>query len=133
MLSTQVSGHHESARLWKVALMGSIPSKNMKKGEKKKKEKMLDDSQYDTRSPQTTTTPQATTQARAGALMFPSSCLDGGITRVGPSQYPLYTRAIYGGEAVGSSSQQHSTALNEPKLQHGSGATVEHSSAFPQV
>ena len=46
---------------------------------------------------------------RAGALMFPTSCLDGGITRVCPSQYPQYTRALYGGEAVGSSSQQHST------------------------
>ena len=41
--------------------------------------------------------------ARAGALMFPSSCLDGGITRVGPGRYQQYTRALYGGEAVDSS------------------------------
>ena len=29
---------------------------------------------------------------------------------MGPSQHPQYTRALYGGEAVGSLSQQHSTA-----------------------
>ena len=62
------------------------------------------------RSPKATTNPQATTQTRAGALMFPSSCLDGGITRVGPGQYPQCARALYGGEAVSCSSQQHSTA-----------------------
>ena len=46
---------------------------------------------------------------RAGALMLPSSCLDGSITRVGPGCHPQYTRALFGGEAVGGSSQQHST------------------------
>ena len=46
---------------------------------------------------------------RAGALMLPSSCLDGSITRVGPGQHPQYTRALYGGKAVGGSSQQLST------------------------
>ena len=35
--------------------------------------------------------------------MFPSSCLDRGITRVGPCGYLQYTRAHYGVEAVGSS------------------------------
>ena len=79
-----------------------------------------------TRSPQSTTTSPATTQARAGALVPPPPCLGGGATRVGLSQYPQHPRADHGQEAVGSSSQQHSTALFEPKLQHGSGATVEH-------
>ena len=53
---------------------------------------------------------------RAGALMLPSSCLDGSIARVGPGQHPQSTGALYGGEAVGVSSQQHSTSQNEPKL-----------------
>ena len=53
---------------------------------------------------------------RAGALMLPSSCLDGSITRVGPGQHPQYTRALFGGEAVGGSSQQLSTVQNESKL-----------------
>ena len=47
---------------------------------------------------------------RSGALMLPSSCLDGSITRVGPGQHPQYTRVLFGGEAVGGSSQQLSTA-----------------------
>ena len=47
---------------------------------------------------------------RAGALMFPSSCLGGSITRVGLGQHPQYTRALNGGEAVGGSSQQLSSA-----------------------
>ena len=47
---------------------------------------------------------QATsTHTRAGALTFPSSCLDGCVTRVGPSQHPQYTRAWSAREAVGSS------------------------------
>ena len=58
---------------------------------------------------------------RAGALMLPSSCLDGSTTRVGPGQHSVH-RALYGGEAVCGSSQQHSTSQNEPKLRHGSGA-----------
>ena len=40
---------------------------------------------------------------RAGALVPPPPCLGGGITRVGPSQYPQYTRAWHAREAVGSS------------------------------
>ena len=51
----------------------------------------------------TTTIPRATTQARAGALMFSSSCLDGSITRVGPGLNPQYTHAWYAREAVGCS------------------------------
>ena len=51
---------------------------------------------------------------RAGALMLPSSCLDGSITRVGPGQHPQYTGALYGGEAVGVSSQQHSISQMSP-------------------
>ena len=57
----------------------------------------------------------ATTQTardRAGALTFPSSCLDGGVTRVGPGQYPQYTRADFGLEAVGSSVHKHHTSPN---------------------
>ena len=46
---------------------------------------------------------------------------------MGPGQYPQCTSAWYARVAVGSSSQQHSTALTEAKLQHGSRATVEHS------
>ena len=57
---------------------------------------------------------------RAGALMLPSSCLVGSITRVGPGHHPQNTCALHGGEAVGGSSQQHSTSQNEPKLRHGS-------------
>ena len=41
----------------------------------------------------TNCTEQATTQARACALMSTFSCLDVGITRVGPGQYPQYTHA----------------------------------------
>ena len=32
---------------------------------------------------------------RAGAVMLPSSCRGGSITRVGPGQHPQYTRALY--------------------------------------
>ena len=39
-----------------------------------------------------TTPANALTYVRAGALVPVSSCLDGGATRVGPSQYPQYTR-----------------------------------------
>ena len=44
------------------------------------------------------TTPQ---QERAGALMLPSSCLDGSVTPVGPGQNPQYTGAVQRREAVG--------------------------------
>ena len=37
---------------------------------------------------------------RAGALTFPPSCLDGGVTRVGPGQNPQYTLAPFGKEAL---------------------------------
>ena len=51
---------------------------------------------------------QATsTHTRAGALTFPSSCLDGSVTRVGPGQNPQYTRAPFGEEAVGCSQTTH--------------------------
>ena len=46
----------------------------------------------------------------AGALMLPSSCLGGSITRAGPDWRPKDTRALLGGEAEGGSSQQLSTA-----------------------
>ena len=49
---------------------------------------------------------------RAGALTSPSSCLDGGVTRVGPGQYPQYTRADFGPEAVGSSIRIRHTSPN---------------------
>ena len=48
--------------------------------------------QYDTQS--------TTTHARAGALVFSSSCLDESIIRVGPGQYPQCTRAWSAREAV---------------------------------
>ena len=38
----------------------------------------------------------ASTHAKAGALVFSSSCLDERITLVGPGQYPQYTRAGLG-------------------------------------
>ena len=67
----------------------------------------------------TTTTPRATTQARAGALMFPASCLDGSITRVGPGLNPQYTRAWCAREAARLLTQQLSTdAQMSPTLQH---------------
>ena len=51
---------------------------------------------------------QATsTHTRAGALTFPSSRLDEGVTRVGPGQNPQYTRAPFGEEAVGCSQTTH--------------------------
>ena len=81
------------------------------------------------------------TQARAGALMSQSSCLDGGITRVGPGQHPRYTRADFGQEAVrGSRPQQPTTPRMVAETQrthevtntddqiraHGSGACYVH-------
>ena len=51
-----------------------------------------------------------TTHTRAGALTFPSSCLDGSVTRVGSGQYPHYTRAPFAEEAVGSSQYKHHRA-----------------------
>ena len=60
----------------------------------------------------TTYTATQTTHARAGGLMFPSSCLGGGITRVGPCQYPQYNRADFGPEAVGSSYTKHHKSPN---------------------
>ena len=53
----------------------------------------------------TSTCPSVTTpqQERAGALMLPSSCLDGSVTPVGPGQNPQYTGAVQRREAVGCS------------------------------
>ena len=50
------------------------------------------------------------TYARAGALVLPPPCLGGGITRVGPCQYPQYTRVWSAREAVGSSQSKHHRA-----------------------
>ena len=58
----------------------------------------------------TTCTTTQTARERAGALTFPSSCLNGGVTRVGPGRYPQYTRADFGPEAVGSSNHKHITS-----------------------
>ena len=44
---------------------------------------------------------------------------------MGSGQHPQYTRAWYAREAVGSSSQEHITALNEPKLQHKQSKKVQ--------
>ena len=60
----------------------------------------------------TTYTATQATNARADALMFPSSCLGGGITRVGPGQYPQYNRADFGPEAVGCSCTKHHKSPN---------------------
>ena len=51
----------------------------------------------------TSTCPSVTTpqQERAGALMLPSSCLDGSITPVGPGQNPQYTGAVQRREGCG--------------------------------
>ena len=79
---------------------------------------------------------QATsTHTRAGALTFPSSCLDGSVSRVGPGQYPQHTRAWSAREALGRSlTTHHSTAppqtmsptivhmIRQSKVSHGSGA-----------
>ena len=59
--------------------------------------------------------PQTTTQAkswRSDATII----LLGWEHHTGGSKHPQYTRALFGGEAVGGSSQQHSTKQNEPKL-----------------
>ena len=72
----------------------------------------------------------SSTHARVGALVFSSSCLDESITRVGPSQYPQYTCADYGQEAVGRSTTErhhehyqcaHNNIPRETKVSHGSG------------
>ena len=55
-------------------------------------------------------TQSTTTHARAGALVLLPSCLDESISRVGPGQYPQYTRAPFGEEAVGSSQHMHHRA-----------------------
>ena len=58
----------------------------------------------------TTTTAQANTQARAGASGDSPSCLGGSSHGVGPGQNPQYTRAHFGGKAVGCSlALQHTT------------------------
>ena len=88
--------------------------------------------------PDTTTaiTAQANTQAIAGALMA-HHLPRWAITRVGPGLSPQYTRAHFGGEAVGCSATAHkchdSMSPNDYKRrtlpQHGSGAsfrTTEH-------
>ena len=52
---------------------------------------------------------------RAGALLPPPPCLGGGITQVGPRQYPQYTRAWFAREAVGSSlHRDHKTTATPP-------------------
>ena len=61
----------------------------------------------------TTTTPRAIMQARAGALMFPSSCLDGSITRVGSGLNPQYTRAWYAREAAVGCSLNSTQAMHK--------------------
>ena len=63
-------------------------------------------------------TPAPTTHTRAGALTFPLSCLDGGVPRVGPGQYPQYTRAPFGEEPVGSSQNRHHRAPQMSPRQH---------------
>ena len=42
----------------------------------------------------TTTPPDVATYVAASSLVPPPPCLGGGITRVGPGQYPQYTRAL---------------------------------------
>ena len=55
-------------------------------------------------------TQTASVHTRAGALTFPSSCLDGGVTRVGPGRNPQNTRAWLAREAVGCSQKNHHRA-----------------------
>ena len=51
----------------------------------------------------------------AGALVPPPPCLGGGITQVGPGQYPQYTRAWLAREEVGSSlHRDHRTTATRP-------------------
>ena len=64
----------------------------------------------------TATIPRATTQARAGALMFPSSCLDGSITRVGPGVNLQCTRAWYSREVAGCSLNSSQPMLQRAQL-----------------
>ena len=66
----------------------------------------------------TTTIVQANTQARAGALI---TILPGWvITRVGLGQNPQYTRAHFGGEAVGCSPTPHVARRNpRPRRRQG--------------
>ena len=59
---------------------------------------------------------------RAGTLTFPSSCLDGCVTRVGPGQNPQFTRASLAREAVGCSQNNHH---NTPPRRPMSPTTLE--------
>ena len=65
-----------------------------------------------TRPTATTCTTTQTALERAGALTFPTSCLDGSVTRLGPGRYSHYTRADFGPEAVGSSNHKHIKSPN---------------------
>ena len=53
--------------------------------------------------------------------MLPSSCLDGSVTRVGPGQYPQYTRPWFAREAVGSSQINPTAPTHKPNRLHGTG------------
>ena len=55
----------------------------------------------------------------ASALTCPSSCLDGGVTRVGLGRYPQYIRGDFGPEAVGSSNHRHITSPKRQTLREG--------------
>ena len=57
--------------------------------------------------------------------MLPPSCLDGSITRVGPGQNPQYTRAHFGGEAVGLLTRTPTHNNESKKTQHNKNMVAE--------
>ena len=70
------------------------------------------------------------THARAGALVFSSSCLDESTSRVGLGQYPQYTRALFGEQAVGGSQTKHHST---PPAQHMSPTYIPREMKVSQI
>ena len=52
-------------------------------------------------------------KVRSSRLSARNLPLDAGVARVGPGQYPQYTRADFGLEALGSSAHKHHTSPND--------------------
>ena len=78
--------------------------------------------------------PRSRGSPEGSALMFPSSCLDGVITRAGPGQHTHSTPVPSTEGRLWVARHSNTAPLkNEPKFRHGSGAMVEHSSAVSQV
>ena len=75
----------------------------------------------------TTTPPDVATYVRAGALVPPPPRLGGGITRVGPGQYPQYTRALARSVTTRQPKRDNRRAQQssrDDEVPHGSGALM---------